>query len=243
MRIAEIKHDINVLADLLGNWGKYVKNPDLLHKISVVKTGDYISYSIDEPMFLVFQNFDIERHAIPHGIEKLDNSEIDRQVKLNVLLEELISVDNEFDDRVSRLGLNLIVEVKYFEDSNFKEVYSGFHFDRGDCGMSEFCHPIYHCTYGGKSLKPFGSELGKLFSNAGPRIIHPPMELVLGVDFVIRNYYKKENHIKITEDPRYTALLKRAHINYWLPYSIAFQKINPSFEVISNLDFKSLKGF
>lgn len=243
MRLSEIKHDINVLAELLSSWGKFVKNPEVLHNISIVKNRDSFTYSINDPEFLIFQKFDIERHSIPHGLEKINEEEIDKQIKLNVLFEERFELVNEYDDRVLRLGLNLLIEVKYFIGDDLSELYSGWHFDKGECGISEFSHPIYHCTYGGKSLKPFGKELGRLFSNAGPRIVHPPLELILGVDFIIKNYYKKEKHQKISEDPRYIGIVNRAHFYYWLPYSMAIQKINPIFSIDSNLDFRSVKGF
>jgi hypothetical protein len=53
-----------------------------------------------------------------------------------------------------------------------------------------------------------------------PRIAHPPMDAILGIDFVLTNYFCS-SRLDFREEGDYSNLLRAAQKRIWLPYARA----------------------
>ncbi|WP_225775348.1 hypothetical protein [Pseudomonas sp. Marseille-Q5115] len=104
-----------------------------------------------------------------------------------------------------------------------KSYLSSWHFDKhlvsddGGDGDPEDAHPLYHFQYGGKNLGPLGGNHGGILIMPSPRIGHPPMDVVLAIDFVLSNF--AGIHWKgLREQPDYRTRLVEAQGKYLRPY-------------------------
>lgn len=84
-----------------------------------------------------------------------------------------------------------------------------------------FIHPFYHFHAGGTFLKPKGS--GSLLQLDSPRLPHPPMDIVLAVNFILCNFFNTQEkslqkQMKILDDSCYQNLLERAAKRVYKPY-------------------------
>ncbi|RLA80943.1 MAG: hypothetical protein DRG78_10040 [Epsilonproteobacteria bacterium] len=92
-----------------------------------------------------------------------------------------------------------IVTIGYF---NGKEMIHSLHLDRHpDSGTSDDPHPKYHFQFGGRKLEEKINDYGQGMFFDTPRIMHYPMDFILGMDFILSNYYsdiwimiKESNH-------------------------------------------------
>lgn len=85
----------------------------------------------------------------------------------------------------------------------------------------QFIHPFYHFHAGGSFLKQKGS--GSLLQLSSPRLPHPPMDIVLAVNFILCNFYSThepslQKQMKILNDPSYQELVARAAKRVYKPY-------------------------
>ena len=239
--VSEIKKDLRSLSGLLSTW-RNVKNPNILQNIVFTEIGDSrVKYSIFDTEPLTFINVDLDRHCIPSGIEKFKSSEIDFEVKL---MSNYVEFDNksEFIDPINELGVRIIAEIFYPDGNDVRDANCSWHLDKGAPSDSIFSHPIYHMNFGGSHMTKQGNTFGKLLLLTAPRIIHPPMDIILSCDFIIRNFYTKEKHIKITELPSYKTILDKAKLRYWKPYGQAFVSNWDKGLAVKNLSSISLFG-
>ena len=79
-------------------------------------------------------------------------------------------------------------------------------------------HPKYHFQHGGKKIKGYESKLGNTFVMASPRIAYPPMDAILGIDFILTNFIHRDKITSVRADSRYRRLVQEAQKNYWKPY-------------------------
>ncbi|KGO93655.1 hypothetical protein [Flavobacterium subsaxonicum] len=115
------------------------------------------------------------------------------------------------------------------------DLHSSWHLDRHIFDKldeeNKFSHPHYHFTFGGNKMK---DALGKF--NYGqslilptPRIAYPPMDAILGIDFIIQNYYNKNKVKNILTDSEYIRIVGGAQERLWKPYYMSiFSKWNCS---------------
>lgn len=93
------------------------------------------------------------------------------------------------------------------------------------------CHPFYHFHFGGDEL--LGKNTGELMLTTSPRLAHPPMDLFLGIHFILDNYFNKKTHNNISdlmEDTVYKDIISNAQKRLWVPYFNAFKEIPESHE-------------
>lgn len=247
MRENEIKKDIRALSQLLLGWGKNVKNASILNHINCNSRGNIINYSIEKASPLIFTNIDLDRHSIPTGIENLDAGDKIFEVYLNILLSEHSHEDDITIDPLTSLGVSIKVKGEYTKGSeDIKTVVCSWHLDRDSPVNSTYCHPLYHLNFGGDHMTSYAlaepNYFGNLLLMPNPRIIHPPMDLILSCDFIIRNFYKKSTHKSITELPAYRAIFNRAAKRYWASYAFAFASKWDVRLAVSNLSHDNVIG-
>ena len=85
----------------------------------------------------------------------------------------------------------------------------------------QFIHPYYHFHAGGKAIA--GKGPGSLMLLSSPRLPHPPMDIVLAVNFVICHFYSTHEvrfseEMGIFTDDDYKQLVNRSAMRIYKPY-------------------------
>ena len=52
-------------------------------------------------------------------------------------------------------------------------------------------------------------------------MMHNPLDVFLGIDFIISNFYPENEWKKLRADQRYERLIKAAQENWWRPYYLS----------------------
>jgi hypothetical protein len=137
------------------------------------------------------------------------------EILLNVQITEMLLDENKIDNPVR--AYNFSVEIMRKHEG--QTVHSSWHLDFDNAPDSEYLHPSFHLTYGGKTMK--STELGNVLLLPAPRISYPPMDAILGIDFVLSNFVKKEKYNKIKSNNQYKAAVKRSQQRLWRPYMLS----------------------
>ena len=190
------------------------------------KPGDMCEYNL---IRFPFKNINLDRHIRPEFVSKLARDEEgESRVLLEVACEcNCNSDENKISDPIIMLATKIIVQFDYFHDSNIEDMKTlqcSWHLDKHDPSKgTSTSHPLYHYEYGGTEIsKAQGFDYGDFILMDSPRIMHPPLDLVLAFDFVIKNFYDYNKHKSLTEDPSYKRYIKNAQYRLWRPYAISF---------------------
>lgn len=87
---------------------------------------------------------------------------------------------------------------------------------------TEFIHPSYHFHFGGRRIKESIDNYGDIIILDAPRVMHPPLDLFLAVDFLVTNFLEQRAWQALRADTRYKSMIKDAQNNWWKDY---FQQI------------------
>ncbi len=105
-------------------------------------------------------------------------------------------------------------------DCKIVDLHCAWHLDKhiseaGD-GKPHYSHPEFHFTFGGNKMpnKDYGATL--IFPT--PRFAYPPMDAILGVDFILQNYYHKDRIKNIIQNPIYRDIIRKSQERLWKPY-------------------------
>jgi hypothetical protein len=151
------------------------------------------------------------------------------KVELDVSVEASITPGVQVADPFIHLSCNIQIKAK--RKTNGLPLFFCWHLDREDSydhnGVTpSFIHPRYHMQHGGSLLKDFSSGTedhagyGSVLISDTPRFVHPPLEAILGVDFILTNFYPNDKR-KFREEQAYRILLASAQERYWRPYALA----------------------
>lgn len=95
---------------------------------------------------------------------------------------------------------------------------AAWHFDRHVGTTDEqsiAVHPLYHAQYGRRQMQTVA--LGETLLCDGPRLIYPPMDAILAVDFVASNFLH-ESWLKLRQDTSYVRLVAQSYREFWFPW-------------------------
>ncbi|MDB4257266.1 hypothetical protein N9818_00265 [Arcobacteraceae bacterium] len=119
--------------------------------------------------------------------------------------------------------MNIIVKGKNKNNSSSKLIYA-IHFDKHNIEQSSHqAHPVYHFQFGGNRLnedenqQPTNLIHGQALFLDAPRIMHHPMELILGLDFILSNFFPTIWN-KIKNIKSYRRILNKYQKDFILPY-------------------------
>lgn len=147
------------------------------------------------------------------------NSLPKRAKSLEIIFDNHIVADYEnldtIKDPFKYLTFNMVVLGR---DRN-KQYINSWHLDRHIGGVTKEAHPIYHMHYGGAKLK--GRNLGDSLLLDAPRLVHYPMEFILGIDFILSNFFPKEWEYLLSETD-YPITIKKYQKYFLMPYSYSF---------------------
>ncbi|MAY21679.1 MAG: hypothetical protein CMC74_02765 [Flavobacteriaceae bacterium] len=130
-----------------------------------------------------------------------------------------------FNDPLESLAFDVIIKAEH----NEKKMLTSYHLDRhtykvGDNESLE-AHPCYHFQFGGKKMiDEHGKEIdtgGILFLNP-PRISHYPMDLILGIDFLLSNFLPLNWRNLAQHNDEYNAIVEKYQGLFLKPYAINF---------------------
>lgn len=141
-------------------------------------------------------------------------------------IEELIFIlDVEIGGKcVDETGMedpidHLSVECRIEATCKFSKQYScAWHLDKNigntQTESKNFVHPMYHFQFGGRSQP---ENLGDLLFIEPPRLVHPPMDAVLAIDFVLSNYFPLTWQ-RVRQESKYMSIIRTAQHYFWKPY-------------------------
>lgn len=124
---------------------------------------------------------------------------------------------HDFLDPFKSLEFNIVIDG--LSRSSKNHVFS-YHLDRNLKGKnpSNEVHPCYHFHYGGRKLKDYTNKnFGNSLILDMPRIIHYPMDFILGIDFIVSNF-SPNLWRTLRRDNRYIRLVKQAQKRVMKPY-------------------------
>lgn len=196
-----IATDIQYMARLLTKY-KLCKDPSpLTTAFSRVKNND--SYKV---MRLKLNTRDIPRNTKP-AVDAID-------ILLDVSMPSLEphSFNLPFE------GYSLSIEFSGLKETG-DIVRSSWHLDYDNSNNSEYIHPYFHLTYGGKLMN--NTELGNVLLLPAPRISYPPMDIILGIDFILSNFIKVDIYNEIKAESQYRSAVRRSQEKLWRPYVLS----------------------
>lgn len=140
-------------------------------------------------------------------------------------------------DPLCYLEFNICITGNDPNNKNHNLFYS-IHFDRHQEGEnhSKEIHPAYHFQFGGRKIKDVGIDFGQALFMDTPRIMYHPMDVFLGIDFILSNFFP-ESWIRLKQDGTYINLIKKYQKYFIYPY---FKTITKYFEETSKQPWSSI---
>jgi hypothetical protein len=202
--------------------------------VGAVKTpyNGYWGYSVEK---IIFRDLYLKNSG------KTEGTSLELTIKITGACSSETDPINDF---LSEYCVEFLVK----QELRGKKIKNAFRVERHKHKISdmtpEFIHPIYHLQYGGDKLT--GDEdfdTGDVLFCDAPRIMHPPMDIILAIDFVLANYYsfhECEEYKQLLKDSAYQKIINNAKNRFWKPYflGLAANFIGPNqycFQGISNL--------
>jgi len=117
---------------------------------------------------------------------------------------------------------NIVIKGK---DKKENELISSWHLDKKIVSDTyTFSEPEFHFTFGGYKMEESNLDFGQLLLMRTPRIMHPPLDLILGIDFILKNYISKKYNDTFINDKKYIEIINEVKKLIWKPYAFAFAK-------------------
>lgn len=180
-------------------------------------------------MVFATKNEGIAFHTLTTGMSAnpaTKNQKLDLYLSMSY---EYHSEEAEVDEKMKHYTLNL--HIKGVQKNNPSKHDFGWHQDGFEEMRLEvkkkkkrklhFIHPYYHFHAGGTAIA--GKGPGSLMMLSSPRLPHPPMDIVLAVNFIICHFYSTQEtrfakEMGIFEDDDYKQLVERSATRLYKPY-------------------------
>ena len=148
---------------------------------------------------------------------------------VNILFSHNCELDKEKDLATQDPVKNYSFQIQIIGyDTDGKEYVYWWHLDQNiESEAPKFTHPYYHFQSGGDTLEL--QDTGSLIILGAPRLPHPPMDLFLGIHFIIRNFFSTKDYPELKElfkSYEYQEIIKRAQKRMWEPYFNSFASDN-----------------
>jgi hypothetical protein len=102
-----------------------------------------------------------------------------------------------------------------------------FHLEKKEEKLPAFVHPSYHFQHGGRLVEEHKETIGPILVIDSPRLAHPPMDAVLGIDFVLTNFFESARLTTLRSNSVYRSVLKRSQERLWKPYFHSLASVWP----------------
>jgi len=210
----DMASDIEYLVELLNKKGI---NISAAYKVSTsIKSKKELEYTLP-PLSIEIGDTEKFPKRISHS----------KSVKSLVLLFDL-SILGSYDqlkedkDPFKEFSFNIVIKGKNKNNPQSKLVYA-LHLDRHnieeqqDGNEPNQAHPLYHFQFGGSKIKEESIDFGQALFLDAPRIMHHPIEFILGIDFILSNFVPQVWNM-LKEDRSYKKILSKYQKDFILPY-------------------------
>jgi len=176
------------------------------NSIPVLKNGSYDQniwgYDIEDFEMTI----DTLKHVKPDCIK---NGKVNVSIKLRAKIENWLDMNDPFVELCFNVFLKGIGDKVY---------HFGFHIDRHNSIVATIePHPIYHIQY---DINPTGSsepDLGSIMYIDTPRLLHYPLDFILGINFLTSNFFPTAFNILCEENDFFKLNLEYQE-RIWKPY-------------------------
>jgi len=239
-----ISSDLNILANLLNTEG-------ICSDTSALQRAINLCYNVDHKESYRYDFGSLEftpdqvGGVIPFGAEDL-KLKFSISIGINKCDETIIC------DPLNKLEFNIEIFGLYMDELNqcVRDLYCSWHLDKhiekeGDL-TTKYSHPHYHFCFGGRNMEENNHDYGACLILPSPRFAYPPMDAILGIDFILQNYIHKDKTNKILNNSEYKEIIIKSQERLWKPYfsSIASRwSDNFGLEVNPNYSFSKLLPF
>lgn len=139
-----------------------------------------------------------------------------------------MSLDINVNDRIKQ-GYQFQIEVQGVNSEGTH--YNAWHLDKDLCrrgdNTAKVSHPSYHFQAGGDKLE--SRQISSAVFLGAPRIPHPPMDVILGIHFILSNYCSRKDYPflnNLFKNYDYEEIIERARERMFVPYFQAFKDGN-----------------
>jgi hypothetical protein len=98
------------------------------------------------------------------------------------------------------------------------------HVDKPDANKPNEAHPMFHLHFGGQRMADRRQAKvncwGQMLELRGPRFAHPPMDLVLVLDFILANTSGPRWKNEFCKNKDYNSAVCNAQHRFWKPYGL-----------------------
>ena len=212
----DIKTDLYNVASTLRRYGICNDVSPLERACGTVKVFDNQSfrYSVSN---LKFNNVPIPRNIGFNSISAfmvfLDVTLREKNLDMNEIGNPIL-VENTSDNFLFCLRIECMNRQTRHVDS--------WHLDYEPENDNEYVHPMFHLTHGGRIMD--GIEVGQSMKLVVPRLPFYPMDAILGIDFIVGNFYKKDTYNRLRSDQLYNKAVQNAQNRLWRPYFLALSR-------------------
>ncbi len=218
-----ISSDLSKLAIIL-NSSNLCSDTSALDKASAIcygiESSDSYEYNIDSIEFKP----DTVGGMIPTDAKDLS-------LRLSLSLKTNVFDSQALNDPLEKLTFDIELYGLHTNISNGESVnlYSSWHLDKHirneEDGNCSFSHPYYHITFGGKNMEESSFKYESALIFPSPRIPHPPMDVILGIDFILQNFIHRDKIENILMDSEYIEIISRAQLRFWRSYFLSISSI------------------
>ncbi|MCB9093378.1 MAG: hypothetical protein H6620_12565 [Halobacteriovoraceae bacterium] len=116
--------------------------------------------------------------------------------------------------------IELNFRVRVIGSDSRKKYAFGFHVDKHKHKQqheSEEIHPIYHLQYNPIIGEDEETDLGSILYLDSPRMMHVPVDLILGTDLILSNFVPRIWN-KLRDENEYQSLYQKYQNSLWKPY-------------------------
>lgn len=245
----EMQRHLRQFAQMLYGWEKVERVNDL-EAFTFDRNNNEWEFE-NKSSGIIFKNFDRDIYFIP----KFEDFNEIPNPKIRVSFEKCNGIVENSDiyDTFKELNINIEIEISNWdldaEGEWLPPLKAAWHFDKNMAHFNDnksFIHPEYHLHFGGMRMKHSFEQDNVIPTYEGillldaPRLMHPPMDPILVIDFIIKNFYSYNTHYDITSKKQYQDIIKAAQNRFWKPYYLAIAKhwtnIGESFESIDWAD-------
>lgn len=152
------------------------------------------------------------KHIKPKGLEI--------RAKIDCSLKGNISKWGELDEALFECEFS----VTLYGELNDKKYSICWHVDRDDGASSEEYHPLYHLHYSdginhlGTKDENKSFDWGNAIYLDCPRIVHCPLDLILGIGFYLTNFHFKGVFDKLINEHQFSIIYKHSQDAILKPY-------------------------
>jgi hypothetical protein len=216
--ILNLSSDLQTLSSILSSEHNICISTAGINQIaSKLKSSKEFEYELSP---LEFKFIDYPKHLSHTNIDNL-------RLKFSIKLKGDGKKIPNYEDPLNSLEFNIWI-FGTNKNNPSSELFYSLHFDRHIEGEnpSKEIHPIYHFQFGGRKIDDNATDRGQALFMDVPRIMYHPMDIILGIDFLLSNFFPKVWE-KFKKNGTYNNIMQKYQSYFVYPY---FKTITKHFE-------------